>query len=539
MPRLRLLPLLLVLLGAAPLRAEPVTLTILHLNDVYEITRPGKRELGGLTRVATLQRQLKARNPNTISILAGDFFAPSALGTGRVDGQRLDGRHMVAVLNAMKLDFATFGNHEFDIPKGPFLDRLKEAKFQWFSGNISDAEGKPFPMVDRFKILTFKGPGGEVRVALLGLTVETGKGNPANYWRYRDYLTTAWEQVRQIRESGAADLVVAVTHLNLYEDIRLAREVPGIDLILGGHEHENNSWRSRTPGQPPIFKADANVRTVYVHHLRFDPLTRQLDTESQLLTMTNQVPEDPATVKATDYWIRRGFAALEEATGRDPRDVVLRTRCDLEGREAYVRRGKTNLTELVASALRAAVKGSDLALYNAGMIRIDDLIPAGPLTFYDVLRILPYGGSVHAAEVKGRLLARLFDRGLSERMYGEGDFLQAAAVAPGKWAGEWLVSGKPLEPERTYRVAINDYLLAGWVKKLAGPGEMKDLGKSGDLREVVIRELIEKCSEDPKPPPTPVEGKNEGATPGWWLVAIFCLVFGALAGFLARHWRRR
>jgi 5'-nucleotidase len=532
---LRWLALLLGITLAAPLRGEPVAITLLHLNDVYEITRPGKRDLGGLTRVATLQKQLRARNPNTISILAGDFFAPSALGTAQVDGKRLDGRHMVAVLNTMKLDFATFGNHEFDIKEQPFLDRLQEAKFKWFSGNITDWEGKPFPGVERYRVLTFKGKSGLVRLALLGLTIETGKGNPGNYWRYQDFLDTAGKQVQQVREKENADVVVAVTHLNLKDDIRLAREVRGIDLILGGHEHENNTWRSRTPGQPPIFKADANVRTVYVHQLRFDPTTRNLDLESQLLAMTNQIEEDLETVKVADYWVDRGYAGLKEATGRDPRDVVLTTRFDLEGREAYVRRQPTNLTEIIATGLKAAVKNAELAVYNSGMIRIDDLIPAGPLTFYDVLRILPYGGDVHAADLQGRLLIRVFDRGFAATMYGEGEFLQASDVTPGAAAGQWLIDKTPIDPQRFYRVAINDYLLANGVKKLAAAGEVKDLGKIGDLREAVIAQLLRSCADPATkvPAATPEAGETVPWTPPWWLASMVGAVVGVGVAFLA------
>jgi 5'-nucleotidase len=534
MSALRVVPLVLLLL-AGPAHAEPVTITLLHLNDVYEITRPGKRDLGGLTRVATLQKQLRARSANMVSILAGDFFAPSALGTAKVDGERLDGKHMVAVLNAMKLDFATFGNHEFDVPEKAFLARLGEARFGWFSGNITDAKGQPFPGVAPYRVLTFKGPGWAVHLALLGLTIETGRGNKNNYWRYSDYLETARRQVRHVREVEGAEVVVAVTHLNLDDDIRLAREVPGIDLILGGHEHENNAWRSRTPGQPPILKADANVRTVYVHNLRFDPLTRQLDTESQLLAVTNQIAEDPDTAAVVDDWVNRGFAALEKAAGRSPRDVVLRTRIDLEGRDAYVRHGKTNLTEVVGRALRSAVKDSDLAVYNSGLIRIDDLIPAGPLTYYDVLRILPYGGNVHAAEVRGRMLARLFDRGMSPDLHGDGAFLQASGVEPGKWAGEWLVGGKPLDPQRVYRVAINGYLLEGREEKLAFLGErkgdVKDLGKRADLREAVIAQLQKDVAEpahDEASPPAADSTAEKRWPPPWWLAGLVGAVAGAV-----------
>ncbi len=70
---------------------------------------------GGLARVATLRANLRAENPNTFTVLAGDLLNPSALSTAMVDGQRLAGRQMVDVMNILGLDYATFGNHEFDL----------------------------------------------------------------------------------------------------------------------------------------------------------------------------------------------------------------------------------------------------------------------------------------------------------------------------------------------------------------------------------------------------------------------------------------
>jgi 5'-nucleotidase len=488
-----ILILLAALLACPQARAETVEITLLHLNDVYEITRPGKKDLGGLARVASLRKQLKAKNPNTLAILAGDFFSPSALGTAVVDGERLDGRQMVDVLNTMGLDYATFGNHEFDIHLKPFLARLKESRFGWFSSNTTDSTGTPFPGVKPHQLLTFKGKdGAAVRLALFGVTVETGKGQKkGKYWNNADYLSSAKKQMAQLK--GKADIVVAITHLNLSEDVKLAREVPGIHLILGGHEHENNHWRSSKPGVPPIFKADANVRTVYVHNLRYDTDTRALDIESQLLAMSNAFPEDPATAGVVDGWVKRAFAALEKTSGGDPRQVVVVTTDDLEGRESYVRRRSTNLTQLIARAFLEEVKGADLAVYNSGMIRIDDLIPPGALTRYDVLRILPYGGDLYSAEIQGSMLRRLFDKGLSDKMQGEGAFLQTAGVKRGAKPGEWLIGEKALEPERFYKVAVNDYLLKGKEKALAflgqRKGEVKDAEKVGDLRLAVMAQM--------------------------------------------------
>jgi 5'-nucleotidase/UDP-sugar diphosphatase len=80
--------------GATP--EAGIDFTLLQLNDVYEITPVANGTSGGLARVATLRQQLLAENPNTITILAGDFLSPSALGTARVDGEPLAGKQMVA-----------------------------------------------------------------------------------------------------------------------------------------------------------------------------------------------------------------------------------------------------------------------------------------------------------------------------------------------------------------------------------------------------------------------------------------------------------
>ncbi|UZQ54315.1 hypothetical protein OOK60_17845 [Trichothermofontia sichuanensis B231] len=119
--KLALLTLASCLALAATANAETIQITLLHLNDIYEITPIEQGQRGGMARVATLRQQLLARNPHTYTLLAGDAFSPSALGTAMVNGERLAGRQMVAVMNAIGFDYATFGNHEFDLPEAAFL----------------------------------------------------------------------------------------------------------------------------------------------------------------------------------------------------------------------------------------------------------------------------------------------------------------------------------------------------------------------------------------------------------------------------------
>jgi 5'-nucleotidase len=526
------------------LPAAPVEIVLLHLNDVYEITRPKKTDLGGLTRVAGLLQQLKAKNPNTVSILAGDFLSPSALGTAKLDDGRLDGRHMVEVLNSLPLDLAMFGNHEFDIPEAAFRDRLKEARFGWFAGNTTDAKGQPFPGVEPYKILTFKKDDTEVRLGLIALTIETGKNRKDRYWKQENYLEVAKRQVPELRNKHKVDLLVAITHQDLADDQKLAREVPGIDLILGGHEHENNTWRSRTPGVPAICKADANVRTVFVHHLNFDPATKNLDIESQLLAVTNAYPEEPETVKVVEKWVETGFLALQRSSGIDPKEVVVTTTDDLEGRESMVRTRATNLTSLVGQAILRTAEDADLAVYNSGMIRIDDILPAGPLTGYDVLRILPFGGKVLAAEIQGSRLQKLLDKGLSSGLHTKGAFLQTANVARSE-DGRWTIRGKPLDPARVYKMVGGDYLLAGREEPLPffqpGP-EFKLLDSTGDLQSALMRELKRvygepKKAEGDKPGTAAVIPTRKRAPIAWEPVIGISLGVAGLLGMLYLGWR--
>ena len=223
---------------SASVRGEQVDITLLHLNDVYEITPIAGGKVGGLARVATLRKRLLAKNPHTFTLLAGDCLSPSALGTAKVNGERLAGKQMIEVLNEMGLDYATFGNHEFDLSEAQFQQRLKESRFQWFSGNVDNAEGKAFPGVPRTQIITVPTTEGKaIKIGLIGLTIDSNK---ADYVRYRDPVTVAREQIANLQ----VDILIALTHLKLSHDQALIEAVPEIDLVLGGHEHENiQQWR--------------------------------------------------------------------------------------------------------------------------------------------------------------------------------------------------------------------------------------------------------------------------------------------------------
>jgi 5'-nucleotidase len=375
------------------------------------------------------------------------------------------------VLDALGLDWATFGNHEFDLAEEHFDQRLREAGFGWVSANVTAASGRPIPGVVRSTVLTFGGADGPaLRLGLVGGTLQ---GVYKDYVQVADPLPAITADAKALRPD--VDVLVALTHLALDEDTTLAETVPEIDLILGGHEHENWAVR-RGASLTPILKADANVRTVYVVRLAWDPATGDLSIRPELVPITEGMPEDPAVAAEAQRWVDLAFDAFR-ADGFEPDEPVTVTDEELDGRAATVRNRSDTLTDLIAEAMLRASPGADASVYNSGSIRIDDILPAGRVTQYDVIRVLPFGGDVVEVEISGALLRRVLDQGVANR--GEGGFLQYAGITRaegpagagsssgsgadcdcgGGGAGAWTVSGSPLDDTRTYRVAFTDFLL--------------------------------------------------------------------------------
>jgi 5'-nucleotidase / UDP-sugar diphosphatase len=467
---MRSLLVLAVLLSTAPVYAQTKTITILHFNDVYEITPVEGGRAGGMARVGNFRARLKAQHPGLLTTLGGDYLSPSALGTARVDGQRLAGRQMVDVLNFLGVDWATFGNHEFDVGEQAFRARLAESKFKIVSSNVTDVSGQSFPGTVTTAVVPVKGAGGTVRVGLLGLTIDS---NQQPWVRYADPVESARKAVAALQ--GKCDVIVALTHLALAGDQEVAENVPEIDLILGGHEHEN--WLLRRGTRfTPIVKADANVRTVAVVTLRV-PRKGDPTVTTTFEKMDERVPQGPRTAAIVQKWVDLGFAAFR-AEGFDPARVVATIDTPIDDRESAVRNRSTNGTTQILEAMRNEAK-TDIAIFNAGSIRLDDRLLPGPVTQYDIIRVLPFGGKVLKATFTGALLKRVLDIGVTNR--GTGGFLHSVGVPA------------TIEPAGRYTLAISDFLLTGGETNLGfltrqNP-EVSDIQEFRDIRMAVIDQL--------------------------------------------------
>ncbi len=426
------------------------TITLLHINDVYEIDAIGGGRYGGLSRVATVLQRLERERPPVLMTLGGDFLSPSALGTAIIDGQPLGGRQMVDVLNHVGLDWAVLGNHEFDVSESAFRARIAESRFRIVSSNVSDVNGEPFPGTVRSVVVPVRAAGREIRLGIIGLTIDSSR---RPWVLYSPPVVAAQEQLEHLR--GKADAVIALTHLSLASDQDLVTQVPGIDLVLGGHEHENWILR-RGPRFTPIVKADANVRSVAIVTLAFGRAATRPTVTARLDVLDETVTPDSTLQAVVRKWTSIAFDAFRD-NGFEPSRVVAVVTEPLDGRESMVRYQRGRLTELITGAFDHEAGGVDVAIMNGGSIRIDDVIQPGPVTEYDVLRILPFGGRVTRATMEGALLRSVLDAGLANR--GTGGFLHTRGAD--RDGTQWMIGGKALDVSARYTIATTDFLMSG------------------------------------------------------------------------------
>ena len=440
---------------------DKIDFTFLQLNDVYEIAPIQGGEFGGMARVETVHKELLKENPNTMLFLAGDFLNPSLLGTIKVDGERVRGKQMIEVMNAMNFDLVAFGNHEFDVSKKDLQKRLNESNFPWISANVKlktkeaaipfykERNGHKEHVGETFvKELTNK-DGTKIKIGFISVCIPS---NPKDYVEYGNMFVKARASYAAIKDS--VDIVFGLTHVKLTNDKRIAKFLPDLPLIMGGHEHTNSN---DFVGNVQISKADANAKTVYVHRISYDKKTKKTIVKSELKEINSSIKEDEKVAKIVNNWQTILNAKINEII-KNPNKVIFEAKTPLDGRDTPIRSTQTNLGKLITKAMSNGYNDEvDCALVNGGSIRIDDQL-SGNITAVDIFRVLPYGGGVLKVKIKGRLLKRVLDYGVLAA--GTGAYLQRYNA--NKIGEKWMIKNKALDLNKTYTVAFSDYLLKGF-----------------------------------------------------------------------------
>lgn len=444
------LALLLLLAPFAPLRAaEPVRLTLVHVNDLDRIDQAQGR--GGLARLAALLAAERAKGHRVIFTHGGDAISPSLLSA-------FDrGAHMIALLNRMQPDAMVLGNHEFDFGPEVLQQRVAEAQFPVFGANLQ-AEGRPVAGLAEVAMLEADG----LRIGLAGVVTPRAMDSSQPGALTLAPMVPAAESALRDLQSRGADVTVLLVHGNRAEVGAIASAQPDWDVLLTGDDRALTLFYD---GRQIVAQAAGQADYVPV----IDLLLQRPAEEGQRPVLTPQFRViDTATVEPDAEMGTRVEDAMKVLDAQLDAPIA-RTPIALDSRRSVLRNGDGSFGRLVAEAMRVAGQ-ADCALMNGGGIRGDRQYPAdSDITGRAIVEELPFGNRLTVVTVTGAQLAAALENGVAETGRGAGRFPQLAGIAAqvqrdapaGQRVTQIVVAGAPLEPARQYRLATSSYLAAG------------------------------------------------------------------------------
>lgn len=459
--------------------------TILFFNDIHGYLEPftiktdqGRSEVGGVARMMTLIKSIKTANQNrnvtTLVLIAGDILQGTPMST------IFKGRPDVACFNAMGVDAMTVGNHEFDFGFDNFMTLKKEARFPFLSANIAyKASGqlvcapfKSFPL-SKTVALTVIG------ITTADLATTTKPGNVKDL-SVLDAVKSVRKAFVQVKHLGP---VVLLSHSRHKTDRAIAKAVPGLAAIIGGHDHILMQ-PLRKVGNVPILQAFEKGRYLGRIDMIVDEVTKigRLDAFAYL-PVDNKLAADPQVAAIVKHYNEKLGARFKEVVGKA--DVFL------DARRQQVRYVETNLGNFVADIVRANT-GADIALINSGAVRCS--INAGAITLNDIYKTIPFSNEIVLMKLSGADIRQMLKRALrGTRADEDGGFLQVSGLwftVQGKAATSVQTGNDraPLENDRIYKVALTDFMAEGGDDYVLLAG--RPLHKTGlPLRELLVETI--------------------------------------------------
>ncbi|MBI5442642.1 MAG: bifunctional metallophosphatase/5'-nucleotidase [Deltaproteobacteria bacterium] len=513
--------LLCLVLAAPAFAADRVALTILQTSDLHANLLPwdyarGAEGAWGLGRAATRIRQIRKTAPNVLLLDGGDTIqgAPA----GWLEARRPTGglHFMASAMKSIGYDAMAVGNHEFNFGMDVLRRVQKDSAFPWLSANTRRAAdgSAAFPEV------LVKELGG-VRVGVLGLTTpnipgwEPAQNRPGLTWE--DPVETARRLVPFLRKEKGCDVVVVLFHSGLEADpetgepngtahenrvVALAREVPGIDLILTGHTHRRLAL-TRVHGVPVVQPGrwgEVLARVDLVVE-RGEGRATVVEASGTLLPSDDSVAIDPEIAAIAKAPHDRALSYLNEtlATASGP----------FPGGRARLE--DTALLDLV-NETQLAVTGADLSLTSLLPFRFDGW-EAGPITVRQVYALYPYENQLVVVEVDGVRLKGVLEQAAT--YYGSAewrdgrlivtpqagmtpynfDVLQGASyridpTAPvGSRVKELRFKGRDVKEGDCFSLAVNSYRAqgAGGYTALKGTKVLRTY--NDEIRELLVERL--------------------------------------------------
>jgi 2',3'-cyclic-nucleotide 2'-phosphodiesterase (5'-nucleotidase family) len=435
--------------------AESTKVTFVLTNDIYQmgetLMADGKRR-GGFARLAAVVKAERAKGGHVVFAHGGDTLSPSLM--SGID----QGAHIVALTNALKPDIFVPGNHEFDFGKAVFRKRMAEAKFPVFAANLTEADGRRLAGIKDRDIVSFDG----IRIGLAGAAHDnTPRMSNSEDLQFLPTVATMKAQAEALRRDGV-DLVVVVMHADRQQGHDLA-ETHAADVILTGHNHD---LFIEFDGRTLMVESSYDAQYVTVIDLHIE--TKLQGNKRSVEWWPQFRVVDTATV-TPDPEVAAMVAGFQHELDRQMNVPLATTAVALDSRNASVRGREAAIGNLIADAMRARSR-ADLAIMNGGGIRGGKVYEAGSaITRRDVQTELPFGNHLVTLNIKGSELRLAIENGLSRLPDAAGRFPQVSGMTiefdPQQPAGSRVLSiavgGTPLDPNKFYRIAVNDFMARG------------------------------------------------------------------------------
>lgn len=472
-------------------------ITILHTNDHHgHFWRSDEREYGlaaQKTLVDSVRKEVAAEGGSVLVLSGGD------INTGVPESDLLDAEPDFRGMNLIGYDAMAVGNHEFDNPLEVLRQQEKWAKFPFLSANIyqkSTGERlfKPWAIFKRQ----------DLKIGVIGLTTDdTAKiGNPEfftdiEFRKPADEAKLVIQELNGLDEKERPDVLIATTHMGHYDngehgsnapgDVEMARSLPAgsLAMIVGGHSQnpvcmasENKKQVDYVPGTPCapdrqngiwivqahewgkyVGRADVEFRNgeMKLVHYQLIPINLKKkivydNGESERVLYAPEIPENAQMLSLLTPFQNKGKAQLAVKIGS--------VNAPLEGDRSKVRFVQTNLGHLILAAQMART-GANFAVMNGGGIR--DSIPAGDITYKDVLKVQPFGNVVVYADMTGKEVVDYLTA-VAQMKPNSGAYPQFSHVsftmANGK-LNDLKIGGEPIDLNKTYRMATLSFSATG------------------------------------------------------------------------------
>lgn len=507
-------------------------LTILHVNDVHSAAAgvndrgpvyDDSDSFGGLARVAALvadeKAKAKVQGKAVLALDAGDFWQGTHFfRTGGMPWAR-------EAMRRMPWDAVTLGNHEFDLGCETLAQYVKALPFPVLAANLEKNPACPLSTTP-LPATVVKDFGG-VKVGIIGLINDEGK-DISEACPNTDFAnrTKALERAAAELEKAGVTHIIAVTHVGYEADQALARAVPAIDVIVGGHTHSVLGDHPHSEGPyPTVIAHDDGSKTLVVQAGRstryLGRLTVSFDDAGRIVQFRGDLEELVPSLRRDEAIHEFVVRSLEAIRADQERFVGVNTSTLPDGLDPC-REGDCLSGMATADAFLAwgRSRGAVAAILNGGAVRA--AMPIGPVTHADLLDIHPFGNRIQVADVSGAVLREALEHGLSEPDVIGPRLLQTAGLRyrlnPSAPVGKRIVSAEirtkegiwaPILPENIYRIVTIAYLLGGG-DHFSMLGEHAKILETGPLEVDVLEAYLHEKKDRDNHLPTPAAGRIIG-----------------------------